>query len=73
MDWSAGGRGSNYLTDAETEALQTMERSSRDRDDPSYQRPLTIRPDRLPLATRIVEERRARRLSSIASSMLDYE
>ena len=73
MDWTTGGRGT-HLTDAENDAIRTMEPSTRDRTDPSYQRPLTIRPDRLPLSDRILAERRARRhASDHASALLDYD
>jgi hypothetical protein len=60
MDWSTGGR-ANPLTPEEQAAMADMEKSTRDRDDPSYQRPLTIRPDRPTRGEGILEARRASR------------
>lgn len=73
MDWTTGGR-DNYLTDAENAAVADMEPSTRDRADPSYQRPLAIRADRLDRADGIVAERRARRRKSPeAMALLDFD
>ena len=73
MDWTIGGQGS-FLTDAENAAISDMDTATRDRDDPSYQRPLTIRPDRLARAQEILEQRRARRkVSAAASDLLGYD
>jgi len=72
MDWTTGGR-ANYLTDAENAAVADMEPSTRDKRDPSYQRPLTIRADRPARSAEILAQRRARRRASPeASELLDY-
>jgi hypothetical protein len=73
MDWTTGGR-ENALTAAENAAIADMEPSTRDKSDPSYQRPLRIRPDRLSRADEILAQRRSRRRAAPdASALLDYE
>lgn len=72
MDWTTGSRESG-LTNAENAAVADMEKSTRGKDDPSYRRPLTIRPDRLDRVQEILDQRRAcRRASPEASALLNF-
>ncbi|MBV9842709.1 MAG: nuclear transport factor 2 family protein [Sphingomonadaceae bacterium] len=73
MDWTTGGR-ADGLTHAENAAIADMEPSTRDRSDPSYQRPLEIRPDRFGHVDPILAQRReARKKSPEAMALLDYD
>ncbi|MBV9996171.1 MAG: nuclear transport factor 2 family protein [Caulobacteraceae bacterium] len=73
VDWSAGASSEHLLTAAENAAVRDMEPTARDHSDPSYQRPLQVRPERLRWTERILAERRAsRRASKVASELLPF-